>query len=176
MRPIRSILRLIACLLALPMIVAIAGCLERRVSITSEPPGALVYANDVELGRTPLEADFTYYGDYDVRVELEGFEPLRTRARADTPLYEVPPFDLVATALPVPIETTVRWHFGLEPALETRGDKERFEAGLIGRAKQLRDELNPPETDRVDGDAPTEEAATPSALEEASTPDAPDAR
>ena len=120
------------------------GCLERRVAITSEPPGAIIYANDVELGRTPLEADFTYYGKYDVRVELEGYEPLRTKASANAPLYEVPPFDLVAMAIPAEIETTVRWHFVLQPAAETGQDPVAFEKDLLTRAHDLRERLGPP--------------------------------
>src|SRR3954462_11401197 len=89
--------------------VGLGGCLERRVSISSDPSGAVVYANDVELGRTPLEAAFTYYGTYDVRVEKEGFEPRGVRAKARAPIYESPPVDLLATAAPFRIETVVRW-------------------------------------------------------------------
>ena len=64
-----------------------ANGVERRVSITSEPSNAVVYVNDVEVGRTPVDADFTYYGSYDVRIDNEGFEPLRTKAVARAPIY-----------------------------------------------------------------------------------------
>lgn len=117
---------------------SLAGCLERRVSITSDPVGAIVFINDVELGRTPLEAEFTYYGEYDVRVEKPGYEPLRTHATASAPLYEYPPFDLVATAIPADIETVVPWHFVLQPALETTQTPEEFEKGILERAGVLR--------------------------------------
>src|SRR3954462_13445796 len=83
------------------------------ISVTSDPPGAVVYANDVELGRTPLEASFTYYGGYDVRVEKEGFEPYRAQTDAVAPFYEYPPFDLIAVMLPWTIEPTTRWNFKL---------------------------------------------------------------
>ncbi|MBS0195881.1 MAG: PEGA domain-containing protein [Planctomycetes bacterium] len=116
----------------------LGGCLERRVSITSEPPGALVTANDVELGRTPLEADFTYYGTYDVRVEKEGYEPLRTKAKAQSPIYEYPPIDLVATAIPANIEKVTTWHFKLEPRST---DQAGMEAGALERAKALREQV-----------------------------------
>jgi hypothetical protein len=122
----------------LTVALALTGCLERRVSITSEPEGAVVYANDVELGRTPLEAAFTYYGAYDVRVEKEGFEPLRTEAKARAPLYEYPPLDLVATAAPVSITTVVRWHFKLEPELSTTMTQDELERTVIERAHGLR--------------------------------------
>jgi hypothetical protein len=108
-----------------------AGCLERRLSITSEPPGATVIVNDVELGRTPLEAGFTHCGLYDVRVEKDGYDPLRTAARAPAPFHEYPPFDLAATALPVTISTVVPWNFTLTPAADA-------DAGLLDRARALR--------------------------------------
>jgi hypothetical protein len=47
------------------------GCVERTISITSEPEGALVYLNDEEVGRTPVSVPFTFYGVYDVRLEHE---------------------------------------------------------------------------------------------------------
>src|SRR5436190_11289311 len=31
------------------------GCVEQKLSVTSEPDGALVYLNNEEVGRTPLE-------------------------------------------------------------------------------------------------------------------------
>lgn len=119
------------------------GCLDRTMVITSEPTGATVTVNDVEVGRTPVEASFTYYGEYDVRVEKEGFEPLRTRATARAPLSEVPPFDLAASAVPARIENKVRWHFVLEPAMESRMDARALEAGMKERAAALRDRVEP---------------------------------
>jgi hypothetical protein len=119
----------------------LSGCLERRVSITSEPPGALVTANDVELGRTPCEASFTFYGSYDVRVELEGYEPQRLKVVAQSPLYEYPPFDLVAIVMPWQIENVVPWHFKLERQLESVQPREQLEAGLLERAQALRAEV-----------------------------------
>jgi hypothetical protein len=128
-------------LAAISGLVCLAGCLERRVHVESDPPGALVTINDVEIGRTPVEADFTYYGEYDVRLDLDGYEPLRTRARADTPIYEYPPFDLVATAMPAKIENVVRWHFKLEKALEDRQSPEEFEKNLLERANTVRQQM-----------------------------------
>jgi hypothetical protein len=49
----------------------LAGCVERTITINSEPQGALVYLNDEEVGRTPVSVPFLYYGTYDVRLEHE---------------------------------------------------------------------------------------------------------
>ncbi len=75
---------------------------------TSEPPGRLVWVNDVELGRTPVEADFTFYGHYDVRASTATSPS--SRMDAPQPFYEYPPFDLVAMAIPADFENVVKWH------------------------------------------------------------------
>ncbi|MFO0859794.1 MAG: PEGA domain-containing protein [Phycisphaerales bacterium] len=116
------------------------GCAQKVIEITSEPPGALVTLNDVQVGRTPLQTEFTYYGDYDVQVRKDGYEPIRTKQTAWTPIYERPPLDL-ATA-PIPYQTVIRWHFKLEPTLESSQSKQQFEEGLVSRAQSVREQLD----------------------------------
>ena len=118
------------------------GCARRTISITSEPPGALVWINDQEVGRTPVSTDFRYYGTYDVRLRLNGYEPLRTSAKADAPLYEFPPIDLAAEAAGT--ETRVHWHFVLQPAVESTLSGEALDSELISRANQLRSDAATP--------------------------------
>lgn len=120
---------------------ALTGCVERRIEITSEPSGALVWLNDQQIGRTPAQAEFTYHGVYDIRLELDGYEPLRTEAKAKAPLYENAPLDLFAEALPTRIDNIQRWHFVLEPSLESSLPREQLEADLLSRAAAMRTEL-----------------------------------
>jgi PEGA domain len=93
----------------------LAGCVERRFYITSDPPGALVRLNGVEVGVTPVEVDFTFYGKYDVQLEKAGYEPLTTTADAKSPLYDKPGFDFFAEISPARFKSDIRWHFTLEP-------------------------------------------------------------
>ncbi len=118
--------------LALPF--ALGGCLSRHLAITSEPAGARVWLNDVEIGRTPVAAAFTHFGDYTVRLEHAGYEPINTHKRTKMPWYEYPPIDLIATALPFHIETKLAWHFALSPRT-SEGDM-----GVEDRARTLREE------------------------------------
>lgn len=113
------------------------GCVDRTLSITSEPAGALVILNDVEVGRTPLDVDFKFYGDYDVRLMLEGHEPVLTHREVKAPISEIPPFDLIAAAAPADIHNRFAWHFVLTPLAET-GDRAAAERALIDRARELR--------------------------------------
>jgi hypothetical protein len=129
-----------ACLCAL----LLPACAARTLEITSDPPGATVYVNDQEIGRTPVKASFTHYGTYDVLLFKDGYEPLRTRARARTPIYEIPPLDLLASAAGA--RTTIRWHFTLRPAIEASLAPEVLEAELLGRARALREEARRADT------------------------------
>ncbi len=115
-----------------------AGCMKRRLVVTSDPPGALVTINDAEAGLTPLEADFRYYGEYDVSLTKDGYEPLRTRASARAPVYEYPPLDLAASAMPWGVDTSVRWHFKLSPAREGAEDEASLREGMMDRAREVR--------------------------------------
>jgi hypothetical protein len=84
--------------LSVPMLI---GCgVQRSIKIDSEPQGALVYLNQQEVGRTPMEREFTWYGTYDVQLRLDGYETLRTREPVIAPLWQWPPFDLFAELLP----------------------------------------------------------------------------
>ena len=38
------------------------GCVQRRLTIRSSPPGAVVYVGNQEIGTTPISHDFIYYG------------------------------------------------------------------------------------------------------------------
>lgn len=126
------------------------GCLKRTISITTEPPGALVWLNDVEVGRTPLETDFTFYGTYDVRLHREGYEPILTKMKAVTPVQELPVIDLAAEAIPVTFHNVVRWHWDLEQVAERTGNTAAAEAGVLARARELR------ETARGSAETPAE--------------------
>ncbi len=123
--------------MACGLAVALGGCAQRTIVVTSEPPGALVWLNDVEIGRTPVSASFLYYGTYDVQVRLDGYHAINTGRTAVAPWYEYPPIDLIAELSPVPVRTTVRWHFDLTP-LDT---KPTDEAALTDRAREMRDRL-----------------------------------
>lgn len=87
------------CILASAGALALAGCVQRTLTITTRPSGALVMLNDQEVGRTPVTANFEWYGDYDVICRLAEYETLKTHTRVDAPWYEWPPFDFVAEVL-----------------------------------------------------------------------------
>jgi len=127
-------LRLAAILLSVASL-SMTGCLQRTISITSQPSGALVYLNDEEVGRTPLTVPFTYYGTYDVRLEHADAQPLWTTHKADAPLYDLPGPDLIAEAVPNG-NVELKWHFDMQ-------EKQPDDADLvIEHARQIRAMVN----------------------------------
>ena len=118
--------------------VTLGGCVERKMVITSEPAGALVYVSQVEIGRTPVTLPFTWYGDYDITLRLDGYQTLDTHANLRMPVYEIPPLDLFSAMAPWTYRDTRYLNFGLEP-LQPPTDKE-----LIDRALDMAQEVAAP--------------------------------
>ncbi|MDP6600681.1 MAG: PEGA domain-containing protein [Phycisphaerales bacterium] len=117
----------------LVMLMPLMGCVKRSILVTSEPPGALVWLNDREIGRTPVEVDFTYYGEYDIRLEHPDHEPIMTSRWAISPAWDWPLVDLAAEAMPVDLHSQQAWHFELVPLDNDTNT-------LLLRARELRTE------------------------------------
>ncbi len=86
--------------MVLAALAAACGCVRRTITITTEPPGTLVWLNDREVGRTPVQVDFKHYGTYDVRLEHRGYEPMMTSGRANPPWWDHVGLDLFAELTP----------------------------------------------------------------------------
>ena len=114
------------------------GCVRRTITITTEPPGTMVWLNDREVGRSPVDVDFDFYGTYDVRLEREGYEPQMTSGDAEAPWWDMVVLDLVAELMPFPVHSRVEWHYALEPLDD---DPE----ALTRRARELRSKVAEPE-------------------------------
>jgi hypothetical protein len=66
--------RLQALLLLLSGIGALSGCVERRYTIRTEPPGATVVVNGEEIGPSPASKSFVFYGKRKITMVLDGYE------------------------------------------------------------------------------------------------------
>ena len=130
----RSQLRVVCISLACVLIWESAGCVRRTITITTEPPGALVFLNDQEIGRSVVTTDFLWYGDYDVTIRKQGYQTLKTNWDIKPPWYQILPFDFFAEVLwPGQLHDQRERHFGLQPAQPPSQEE------LVGRALQARD-------------------------------------
>ncbi len=106
----------LAILLISLALITITGCVERKLTINTQPQGALVTLNDEEIGTSPVTTSFLWYGDYYVKITKDGYETLKTVKDMDRPLHDVFPFDFFAQILyPKTIEDDHTWNFELEP-------------------------------------------------------------
>jgi hypothetical protein len=115
---------------------ASAGCVRRTLIIETEPQGALVFLNDEEIGRSPVQTDFLWYGDYDIVARREGYQTLHTHERINAPWYQLPVVDFFTELLyPGRIHDQRLMSFALESeSLPTTEE-------LLENAEQMRTEV-----------------------------------
>lgn len=119
--------------LAVGSILATPGCVQRRMTIRSNPPGALVYVDDYQLGTTPVSHDFVYYGTRKIRLVKDGYETLTVRQPFPTPWYEIFPLDFVTENLiPWEVRDERVVELAMQPALPAAPET------VVARAEQVR--------------------------------------
>jgi hypothetical protein len=125
-------IRLVAAMLGL-LCLGSGGCVERRMTIRSNPPGALVYVDDYEVGVTPISTSFIYYGSRKIRLVKDGYETLTVIQPIPPPWYEYFPADFVAeNFVPGQIRDQRILDFQLKPQTVVPTEQLRM------RAEQLR--------------------------------------
>ncbi len=121
-------LLLLAGLMLLP-----GGCVRRRLNVFSNPPGALVYVDNQQIGTTPCSVDFTYYGTREIRLVKPGYETLTVNQPIPTPWYLSPPLDFFSEILAgTKIRDNRTVSYNLAPQLVVPNEQ------LLDRANQLR--------------------------------------
>ncbi len=128
-------------LLLLLLLASQVGCVRRRMTITSNPPGANVYVDERWIGVTPVSTDYIYYGTRNIQVVHDGAESVKEKHRFDPPWYQYPVIDFFAENLwPFEVRDERLLEFNLPPMKATspteviqRGDQLRTEAqqGLV---------------------------------------------
>ena len=83
-------------LLALALCASQSGCGQRRMTVRTNPPGALLYVDDYPIGTTPCSTNFTYYGTRKIRLVKDGYETLTVMQSIPAPWYEYTPCDFIA--------------------------------------------------------------------------------
>jgi hypothetical protein len=115
------------------LLLPLGGCVRRRLNVRTNPPGALVYVDNQQIGTTPCSVDFTYYGTREIRLIKPGYETLTVNQPIPTPWYEFPPLDFVSENL---VATKIRDNrtvtYDLAPQVIVSPQQ------LVDRANQLR--------------------------------------
>ena len=97
---------------------ATAGCVERRMTIRSNPPGAQVYVDDYEIGTAPVSTSYTYYGTRKIRLVKDGYETLTVYQPMPAPWYGWPGIDFFSENLwPHKIRDERSFEYQLSPMI-----------------------------------------------------------
>jgi hypothetical protein len=130
----------LAGLLVLAALGLSTGCVQRRLTIRTNPPGALVYVDDYPIGTTPVSTDFIYYGTRKVRIVKSGYETLTVMQPIPTPWYQYPGLDFVSENLvPGEIRDERVVEYQLQPQIVVPSVQ------LYERGENLRRSVPPPQ-------------------------------
>jgi hypothetical protein len=122
-----------------------SGCVQRRLTIRSNPPGALVYVDNYEIGTTPVATDFVYYGTRQIRLVKDGYETVTVLQPVPTPWYQYFPIDFFAeNVVPTEIRDERCLDFVLTPQVIVQGDQLLHRAEDLRRTTRVPNLLTPP--------------------------------
>ena len=121
------------------LVAVFSGCngVRRRLTITSEPSGAIVYLNNKEIGKTPISQNFLYSGTYNIKCCKEGYEMKETYYKAGCPWYLYPGIDFFSENFtPGELRDEQSCHIVLEQKREIPENE------LYEKASRLREEAH----------------------------------
>lgn len=94
----------------------LSACVERRMTIVSDPPGAMATVNNQEIGATPVDVPshhYVYNGYYDIKLVRDGYEPLLVKQAVPPRWYQVFPLEFIS-------EDLIPWHIKDKRVFEFR--------------------------------------------------------
>jgi PEGA domain-containing protein len=92
----------------------LGGCVERRMTIRTNPPGALVYVDNKEMGVSPVSYSFVHYGTSRVRLVRDGYETQTVVEEVKAPVYEWLPLEPFSELLPFRFKDWREFTYDLE--------------------------------------------------------------
>lgn len=118
---------------ALLVCLSATGCVQRRLTIVSDPPGALVKIDDYEIGTTPVSTSFTFYGVRQVKLIKDGYETKTLMQPIPAPWYQYPVLDFFSDNFAMhEIRDSRVLHYKLEPMMISSTDE------IVKRGENLR--------------------------------------
>jgi hypothetical protein len=122
-------------LLAVLSVGALSGCVTRRMTIASDPPGALVLVDGREIGYTPVSLDFNYYGTRELTLIKDGYETLNVLQPLQKPWYQQPGIEFFADNFtPGHVTDRHQFRYAMQPATIVPNQE------LLQRGEMLRGE------------------------------------
>lgn len=118
-------------------VVLACGCVERRYTVRTDPPGAQVIVNGESLGPSPASHNFYYYGDREITLVLDGYETRTVIQPVNAPWWDNYLTEFFSENLvPLVIRDEQEFSYKLEPARSPTQEE------VQARAETLRSEAN----------------------------------
>ncbi len=123
------------------------GCVERKLTVQTEPENARLYLDYRSRGTTPVTLPFSHYGSRAVRLEKNGYITKRTSLTLETPVHSYFPISLFTEVLyPFTIKDHRTFTFKLSPKTlpadlsveERRKKREQKRSKTLRRARDLK--------------------------------------
>ena len=130
-----------AALLVLLLPLVLVGCVERLLSIRTEPAGAQVFVDGELRGTTPHVEKYAFYGTREITLVKKGHRTYRKMVELDSPWWQIFPFDLFTDVI-IPFTFTDR--VDLDIVLEKEPDAADAIGETLKRADESRDKANLP--------------------------------
>ena len=133
-----------ALLLLFAGIGALSGCVERRYTIRTDPPGATVVVNGEEIGPSPASKSFVYYGDRKISLIKDGYQTKTLIQPIKAPWWDnyVTEF-FTENVIPVSIRDEREFTYKLEPfkmtpqgELRDRAESLRSDARILPKPRR----------------------------------------
>ena len=77
------------------IVVCGSGCVRRRLTVRTTPPGAAVYVDNQYVGVSPTATSTTYYATRQIEVVKDGYRHEKVLRRFNPPWYQWPPLDFM---------------------------------------------------------------------------------
>jgi hypothetical protein len=114
---------------------ALTGCVERRYTIRTNPPGAIAIVNGEEIGPTPVSRSFTFYGDRKITLIADGYQTQQIQQPIKAPWWDNNITDFVTeNAIPITLRDEREFTYTMTPGTIPP------EQDLVNRAQGLRAE------------------------------------
>ncbi|MBS0208460.1 MAG: PEGA domain-containing protein [Planctomycetes bacterium] len=155
-------LAVLGCALAL-LCAGSTGCVQRRLTVRSNPPGALVYIGNDEIGTTPVSTDYIYYGQRKIKLVKDGYETLSVTQWIPPPWYQIFPLDFFAeNVIPYEIRDERALDFQLQPQTIVPNEQLLTRAENLRQGSKTEGYVPPPRVEQPSGiSAPTAPILTP---------------
>lgn len=75
------------------------GCVRRRMTVRTNPSGAMVYIDKQPIGRSPISASTTYYATREIEAVRDGYRTEKIFRTFSPPWYQIPPLDFITETL-----------------------------------------------------------------------------